>query len=159
MPVVDNALFILRDRTINSGSKSGFIVDSLGFGTNDAADGSGPSYPISKLGGGSGNNAAAQVATNSYFKTSTNVIQTTGQDAASDPFFQFEATFATTEISVTPGTTVVLYEIGISSGALTGTNPANNDGTRLFTRKRIGGSAGIGKTQDIDLLGRVKVIY
>lgn len=159
MPVVDNGLFILRDRTINSGPKAAFIVDSLGFGSNDAADGAGPSYPINKLGGGTGNNAAGQVSTNSYWKTGVNVTQTTGQDAASDPFFQFEATFLTTEISTTPGSTVVLYEIGVSAGTLNGTNPANNDGTRLFTRKRIGGTAGIGKTQDIDLVGRVKVTY
>lgn len=159
MPVVDNGLTILRDRTIGSGSKAAFIVDSLGFGTNDAADGAGPSFAINKLGGGTANNAAGQASTNSYWKTSTNVVQTTGTDSASDPFFQFEATFATTEISTTPGSTVVLYEIGISSGALNGTNPANNDGTRLFTRKRIGGTAGIGKTQDIDLVGRVKVTF
>lgn len=159
MPVVDTGLQILRDRTIGTGSKAGFVVDCLGFGTNDASDGSGPSFPIDRLGGGSSNNAAGQSSTNSYWKTSTDVIKETGGDGSDDPFWQFEATFLTTEISTTPGSTVVLYEIGTSAGSLNGTNPAGNDGTRLFTRKRIGGSAGIGKTQDIDLVGRVKVTY
>ncbi|MDX1532594.1 MAG: hypothetical protein R3230_00085 [Nitrosopumilaceae archaeon] len=160
MPVVDNGLNILRDRTIGSGTKSGFVVDSIGFGTNDAADGAGPSYPIDQLGGGDGsNNAAGQANNNSYWKTSTDVTQTSGGDGTDDPFWQFEATWLTTEISTSPGTTIVLYEIGTSSGALDGTNPVGNDGTRLFSRKRIGGSAGIGKTQDIDLVGRVKVTY
>ena len=159
MPVQDNGLQITRDRLIGSGARAAFTIDSLGFGTNDAADGAGPSYPINRLGGGSGNNAAAQPATNSYWKTGANVTQTTGGDGSADPFWQFEATFATTEISVTAGTTVVLYELGTSAGALNGTNPANNDGTRLYTRKRIGGTAGIGKTQDLDLVGRVRVTY
>lgn len=153
MPVVDNGLNILRDRTINTGAKAGFVVDSLGFGTNSAADGVGPSFPIDRLGGGTAPN------NNSYWKTSTNVTKTTGGDGTDDPFWQFEATFLTTEISVNAGDTVVLFEIGTSSGALNGTNPAGNDGTRLFSRKRIGGTAGIGKTQDIDLVGRVKVTY
>lgn len=159
MPVVDNGLNILRDRTIGTGPKAAFVVDSLGFGSNDAVDGAGPSFAINKLGGGTGNNAAGQVATNSYWKTSTNVTTTTGGDGTADPFFQQEATFLTTEISTTSGSTIVLYEIGVSAGSLDGTNPANNDGTRLFTRKRIGGTSGIGKTQDIDLVGRVKATY
>lgn len=159
MPVVDNGVNILRDLSVNLGAKSNFRIDSLGFGTNDASDGAGPSYPINKLGGGTANNAAGQASTNSYWKTSTDVTKTTGGDGSADPFWQFEATFLTTEISTTPGSTVVLYEIGSSSGALNGTNPAGNDGTRLFTRKRIGGTAGIGKTQDIDLVGRIKVTF
>jgi hypothetical protein len=158
MPVVNNGLEILRDRTIGSGTKSTFIVDSLGFGTNDTADGAGP-YTISKLGGGTASNAAGQSGTNSYWKASTNVIKTTGGSGTGDPFWQFESTFSTTEISTTPEATVVLYEIGTSSGSLDGTNPVGNDGTKLFSRKRIGGTAGIGKTQDIDLVGRVKITY
>ena len=153
MPVGDNGLNILRDRTVNTGPKAGFVVDSLGFGTNSAADGVGPSFPINRLGGGTAPN------NNSYWKTKPAVTEVKGGDGTDDPFWQFEATFLTTEISVNPGDTVVLFEIGTSSGALNGTNPASNDGTRLFSRKRIGGTAGIGKTQDIDLVGRVKVTY
>lgn len=159
MPVQDNGLQLTRDRLINTGGKAAFIVDSIGFGTNDDADGAGPSYALNKLGQGSGNNAAGQLKTNSYWKTSTDVTKTTGGDGSADPFWQFEATWITTEISTSPGTTVVLYEIGTSAGSLAGTNPANNDGTRIYTRRRIGGSSGIGKTQDIDLVGRVKVTY
>lgn len=153
MPVVDNGLQILRDRTINTGAKAAFVVDSLGFGTNSAADGAGPSYPIAKLG------AAVAPGNASYWKSGADVTKTTGGDGTADPWWQFEATFLATEISINPADTIVLYEIGASAGALTGTNPANNDGTRLLTRKRIGGTAGIGKTQDIDLVGRVKVTY
>ena len=150
MPVVNNGLNILRDRTINTGAKAGFIVDSLGFGGSNIADGAGPSYTVNVLGAGS---------TGAYFKSGSDVTKTTGGDGTVDPFWQFEATFATNEISTGASDTIVLFEIGTSSGALTGTNPAGNNGTRLFTRKRIGGSSGIGKTQDIDLVGRVKVTY
>lgn len=150
MPVVDNGLNILRDRTINTGSKAAFVVDSIGFGGNSTADGAGPSYPINLLGDGS---------TGAYFKTSTDVSKLTGGDDTDDPFWQFEATWTTTQISTGANDTVVLYEIGTSSGSLSGTNPAGNDGTKLFSRKRIGGTSGIGKTQDIDLVGRVKVTY
>lgn len=149
MPVVNNGLNIMRDRTINSGAKSGFVVDSVGFGTSDVADGSGPSYVITSLG----------VSGSSYWKTSSDVSITTGGDDSVDPFWQLEATWATNEISTGANDTIVLKEIGTSAGTLSGTNPAGNDGTRLFSRKRIGGTSGIGKTQDIDLVGRVKVTY
>lgn len=149
MPVVDNGLNIMRDRTINSGAKAAFVVDSVGFGTSDVADGAGPSYPITSLG----------VAGSSYWKTSVDVTITTGGDGTEDPFWQLEATFATTEISTGPSDTIVLKEIGTSAGTLAGTDPAGNDGTVLFSRKRIGGTAGIGKTQDIELVGRIKVTY
>lgn len=159
MPVTDSGLQITRDRIVALNARANFIVDSLGFGTNDAADGTGPSFPINKLGGGTANNAAGQASTNSYWKSGVDVTKTSGGDGTADPFWQFEATFATTEISTTPGSTVVLFEIGTSAGSLTGTNPANNDGTRLYSRKRIGGTSGIGKTQDLDLVGRVKATY
>lgn len=159
MPVVDNGLQITRDRAIGTGAKATMTIDSLGFGTSDTADGAGPSYPITKLGAAAGNNGAGQAASNSYWKSGANVTLTTGGDGTADPWWQAEATFATTEISTVAGTTVVLYEIGTSAGALSGTNPANNDGTRLYTRKRIGGTSGIGKTQDLDLVGRTRVTY
>lgn len=159
MPKVDNGYQIDRDRSINTGAKAAMIVDSVGWGTNDAADGAGPSYPINKLGGGSGNNAGGQVATNSYWKTSTDVTKTTGGDGTANPWWQLEATWSETEISTTPGTTVILYETGTSAGALAGTNPANNDGTRLYTRKRVGGTSGLGKTQDFSIVARTKLSF
>lgn len=151
MPVVNNGLQILRDRAIGTGSKSAFTVNSLGFGTDSTADGAGPSYTINKLG--------ATAGTSSYWKTGGDVTVTTGGDGTADPFFQLEATFATTDISINANDTIVLFEIGISAGTLSGTNPSDNDGTKLFSRKRIGGTSGIGKTQDLDLVGRVKVTF
>ncbi len=119
------------------------VVDSLGFGSNDAAEAPGDT----KLGAG------AAPKDQSFWKTGVNVVITTGGNGTADPFFQFEATFGTGEANV------VLFEIGTSAGALDGANPLGNDGTRLYTRKRIGGAAGIGKTVDIELVGRVKVTY
>lgn len=159
MPKVNGGYQIDRDRSINLGPRAAYVVDSIGWGTTDTADGAGPSYPITKLGGGSGNNVGGQVATNSYWKTATDVTKTTGGDGTANPWWQLEATWADTEISTTPGTTVILFEVGTSAGGLAGTNPANNDGTRLYTRKRVGGTSGIGKTQDTALVGRVRLDY
>ncbi len=159
MPKVNNGYQIDRDRSINVGPRAAFIVDSVGWGTNDAADGAGPSYTITKLGGGTGNNAGGQPATNSYFKSGVDVTKTTGADGTANPFWQLEATWGETEISTTPGTTVILFEVGTSAGSLTGTNPANNDGTRLYTRKRVGGTSGLGKTQDFSIVARVRLDF
>lgn len=159
MPKVNGGYQIDRDRSINVGARAAFIVDSIGWGTNDAADGAGPSYPITKLGEGSGNNAGGQLKTNSYWKTSTDVTKTTGGDGTANPFWQLEATWAENEISTSPGTTVILYEVGTSAGTLVGTNPANNDGTRLYTRKRVGGTSGLGKTQDFSIVARVRLDF
>jgi hypothetical protein len=111
------------------------------------------------LGGGAGNNAGAQPATNSYWKTSTAVTKTTGGDGTANPFWQLEATWAENEISTSPGQTVILFEVGTSAGSLTGTNPAGNDGTRLYTRKRVGGTSGLGKTQDFSIVARVRLDF
>lgn len=159
MPKVNNGYQIDRDRSINVGPRATFIVDSVGWGTNDAADGAGPSYTINKLGGGTGNNAGGQVATNAYFKSGVDVTKTTGADGTANPFWQLEATWGETEISTSPGTTVILFEVGTSAGSLTGTNPANNDGTRLYTRKRVGGTSGLGKTQDFSIVARVRLDF
>lgn len=159
MPKVNGGYQIDRDRSINVGARAGYIVDSLGWGTNDDADGAGPSYPLTKLGQGSGNNAAGQLKTNSYWKTSTDVTKTTGGDGTANPWWQLEATWPESEISVSAGTTIVLFEVGASAGSLAGTNPANNDGTRLYTRKRVGGTSGLGKTQDFSIVARVRLDY
>jgi hypothetical protein len=159
LPKVNNGYEIDRDRSINVGPKAAFVVDSVGWGTADTADGAGPSYPVNKLGGGAGNNAGAQPATNSYWKTSTAVTKTTGGDGTANPFWQLEATWAENEISTSPGQTVILFEVGTSAGSLTGTNPAGNDGTRLYTRKRVGGTSGLGKTQDFSIVARVRLDF
>lgn len=159
MPKVNGGYQIDRDRSINLGPRAGFIVDSVGWGTNDAADGNGPSYPITKLGGGSGNNLAGQSRTNSYWKTGANVTKTTGGDGTANPFWQLGATWAENEISTSPTDTITLFEVGSSAGTLNGTNPAGNDDTKLYTRKRVGGTSGLGKTQDFSIVARVRLDF
>lgn len=160
MPKVNQGYQIDRDRSINVGPLAGYIVDSVGWGTNDEADGAGPSYPITRLGGGDGgNNIAGQVNTNSYFKTGVDVTTTTGGDGTANPFWQLEATWAENEISVNPSDTITLFEVGTSAQSLSGTNPAGNDDTALYTRKRVGGTSGLGKTQDFSIVARVRLDF
>lgn len=142
MPIVNIGLQRMRDRMINSGAMNQ-AVDSLGFGSNSAAE----AAADVRLGAGAG------ALANSYWKTAANVTFTTGGDGTVDPFWQAEATFLTSEANDT------LFEIGTAAGSLTGTSPAGNDGTKLYSRKRIGGAGGITKTTDIELVGRVKVTY
>lgn len=141
-PVVNIGLQRMRDRIINAGTMNQ-AVDCIGIGTNDAAEAAGDT----RLGGG------AAPRNFSSWKTGASLTITTGGDGTVDPWWQYEATYATTEANQTH------FEIGTSAGGLTGDNPANNDGTRLYTRKRIGGSTGIGKTTDIELVARVRVTY
>ncbi len=150
MPVVNIGLQRTRDLVAGQGGMNA-PVNSLGFGSNDAAE----SPTDARLGAAATgvNNAAGQAANNSYWKAGASVTTSTGGDGTADPFWQKEATFLTTEANV------VLYEMGSAAGALSGTNPAGNDGTKLYTRKRIGGATGIGKTADIELTNRTKVTY
>lgn len=159
MPKVNGGYQIDRDRSINVGPRATYIIDSVGWGTNDDDDGAGPSYPITRLGGGVGNNLAGQPATNSYWKTSTNVTKTTGGDGTANPWWQLEATWAENEISVNPSDTITLFEVGTSANTLNGTNPAGNDDTALYTRKRVGGTSGLGKTQDFSIVARVRLDF
>lgn len=159
MPKVNNGYQIDRDRSINIGPRAAFVVDSVGWGTNDAADGAGPSYPITKLGGGSGNNSGGQPATNSYWKSGASVTKTTGGDGSANPFWQLEASWAENEISTSAGQTVILFETGTSAGTLSGTSPAGNNDTALYTRKRVGGTSGLGKTQDFSIVARTRVDF
>ena len=128
MPVQNNAYLILRDYAIT-------VVNSIGFGSSDAVDGAGPSYPIDRLGGGDGsNNAAGQPNDQSWWKTAGDVTLTTGGDETPNPWFQLEATWGATEISTDPSDAIALFESGLSLGALAGLNPAGNDGTNIFAR-------------------------
>lgn len=142
MPVVNIGLQRTRDRVIGSGGMN-TAVDSIGVGTNDAVEGAGDT----RLGAGTAPKNF------SSWKSGASLTTTTGGDATADPWWQFEATYATTEANQT------LFEIGTSAGTLTGDNPAGNDGTRLYSRKRIGGATGVGKTADIELVARVRVTY
>lgn len=148
MPLVN--IGAQRARDLVSGQHTN-EVDSVGFGTDNTAEG----LTDTQL----GDNAET-----SYWKTSGDVTLTddgtteASPDSGEDmPWFQLEATWSETEISA--GGEVTLYELGLAAGSLAGTDPAGNDGTNLYTRKRIGGSGGIGKTDDIELGGRVKVTF
>lgn len=127
MPVVNIGLQRYRDLILSA-------VDSLGFGTNNTAD-----NPIDdRLGLGG----------NSYFKTTPDVIKTSGGDGTTSPWVQYAATFGTGEANDNLG------EIGVSVGALAGTNPAGNDGTNLVTRTAIGPFT---KSAVFEIEGRVRI--
>lgn len=136
MPVIKTGRQRMRNLLFGFTTES---ADSLGFGTNSASD----ADTIESLGAGGGT---------SYWKTGGDVTITRSEtaydgSASGDPWGQLEATFDTTEANDT------LFEIG------TGYNIANHaaqDNDNLITRKRIGGAGGIGKTNEIDLIGRVK---
>lgn len=159
MPKVNQGYQIDRDKGIDLGPLKDYIVDSVGWGSNDAADGTGPSYPINHLGAGAGDNVAGQPANNSYFKSGSDVTKTAGGDGTANPWWQLEATWGENDISTSPEDTVVLFEIGASAKSLEGTNPAGNDGSALYTRKRVGGTSGLGKTQDFAIVGRVRLEF
>jgi hypothetical protein len=142
MPVVNIGLQRTRDRVIGSGTMNA-AVDSIGVGTNDAAEAAGDT----RLGAGT------NPKDYDTWKSGGALTITTGGDGTADPWWQIEATYATTEANQ------VLFEIGTSAGTLSGDNPAGNDGTKLYSRKRIGGATGVGKTSDIELIARVKVTY
>jgi hypothetical protein len=133
MPVTNTGLQRYRDLMRGSGSMNA-PANSLGFGTNNAASAPGDD----RLG----------VGGSSYWKTAANVTITSGGDASTSPWFQFAATFGTTEANDNLG------EIGIAAGSLTGTNPAGNNGTNLVTRRAIGPFT---KSNVFEIEGRVRV--
>jgi len=145
MPVPNIGLQRARDLVRGSGSMNA-PVNSLGFGTSNAAEAAADTV----LGAG---------AASSYWKTTgdSSWLDTAGGDGTADPWWQKEVTWTETEISA--GGEVALFEMGSAAGALTGTNPAGEDGTKLYTRKRVGGAGGIGKTDDIQLSNRTRVTY
>lgn len=148
MPLV--AIGSQRARDLVSGQHTN-EVDSVGFGTDNTAE----ATTDDRLGDNAGE---------SFWKSGGDVTLTddgtteASPDTAEDePWFQLEATWTESEISA--GGEKTLYELGTSAGSLTGTDPASNDGTNLYTRKRIGGTGGIGKTNDVELGGRVKITF
>lgn len=148
MPVTNIGLQIARD--LISGQNTDH-VDSVGFGTSNTAE----AGSNDRLGDGGGS------GTDSYWKTGGDVTITTSSGTddnnEADPWAQWEAEWTETEIS--GGGEVTLYEMGTARNSLAGTNPGGNDGSNIYTRKRIGGTGGIGKTNDIRLAARIKVTY
>lgn len=133
MPVVNQGLNRYRDLMKGSGTQNS-PANSLGFGTNNAAD--------------SPNDSRLGVGGNSYWKTGADVTISSGGDGTTSPFFQFAATFGTAEAND------VLGELGISAGSLSGTNPAGNNGTNLVTRTAIGPFT---KSPVFEIEGRVRI--
>lgn len=133
MPVANQGLNRYRDLMQGSGPQNS-PADSLGFGTNNAADD--PADAVLGSGGAS------------YWKTGASVIKTEGGDDTTSPWFQFAATFGTTEANDELG------EIGIAAGSLSGTDPAGNDGSNLVTRTAVGPFT---KSLVFEIEGRVRV--
>ncbi len=145
-PVTNIGFQRTRDRMVGlNAATTGAAVDSLGVGSNDAAEAPGDT----RLGAG----AAPRDQSNWKSGAGLAITSIGGGAADADPAWQFESTWGTAEANFT------IFEIGSSAGALAGANPAGNDGTRLYSRKRIGGAGGIGKTPDIELVGRLRVTY
>lgn len=160
MPKVNLGYQIDRDKSIGLGALVGKVIDSVGWGTNDAPDGTIADQPFVRLGDGNGAANIGGTPNNlSYWKTGANVTKLTGGDGTANPWWQQEATWGELEISELPTDTIVLAEVGTSANTLNGTNPAGNDGTALYTRKRVGGTAGLGKTQDFSIVARVRLDF
>lgn len=143
IPIVNIGAQRTRSRVVSS---SEGVVDSIGIGTSNAAE----ALTDTVLGVGG--------ATSSWKNTGAGATLTdsSGSDTSSttDSWWQLEATWGTGEFN---GNTV--FEIGTSAGSLSGTDPAGEDGTKLYSRKRVGGATGLGKTSDYSLVARVKFTY
>lgn len=143
MPLVNIGAARTRSRVI---SNSPEVVDSIAIGTNNAPE----ALTDTSMGDGGGDS--------SWKNTGGSAILTdsSGSDGegTTNPWWQLEATWGEAEFN---GNTI--FEIGTGAGSLNGENPAGDDGSRLYTRKRVGGAVGLGKTSDYSLVARVRVTY
>lgn len=123
-------------------------VDSIGLGTDSAAE----ALTFTQL--GSGTDPLDETSWKNTGGDAT-LTDSTGTDDSSttDPWWQLEATWGTTEFN---GETV--FEIGTGWGSLDGENPVGEN-NKLYSRKRVGGSVGLGKTADYSLVARVRFTY
>jgi hypothetical protein len=144
MPLVNIGAQRTRSRVV---SNSPEVVNSIGIGTANAAE----ALADNQLGAGAAESSWKHTATGATLTDST---ATDGAGTAAAPWWQLEATWGVGEFN---GRTV--FEIGTGAGSLNGENPAAEDGTRLYTRKRVGGAVGLGKTADYSLVARVRVTY
>lgn len=143
MPLVNLGAQRTRSRVV----KNVGPVDSIGIGTNAAAE----ALTDVQLGGGAGGESDFKPTGTGATLTDSEAADTA---ATVDPWWQLEATWGTAEFN---GRAVT--EIGTSAGSLDGLNPVAQDGTLLYTRKRVGGAGGLGKTADYSLIARVKLTY
>jgi hypothetical protein len=141
MPIVNLGAQRNRSRVVADVEK----VDSVAIGDSNAAE----SLTVAKA--GVGGNAHWKNTATGVTLTDSSATDTT---ATTNPFWQLEATYSTSEFN---GNTV--FEICTGAGALNGVNPAADNGTRLYSRKRVGGATGLGKTADYSLVVRVKMTY
>lgn len=144
MPLVNIGAQRTRSRVVASAQG---IVDSIGIGTDSTAE----ALTDVRLGNGAANSSWKSGAGNVTLTDSTATDATT---TAANPWWQLEATWGTTEFN-----NKTIFEIGTSAGTLSGDDPAAEDGTKLYSRKRVGGSTGLGKTNDYSLVARVKFTY
>lgn len=123
-------------------------VNSIGVGTDSTAE----ALTFTQLGSG-----ANPLDETFWRNTSTGATlsdsTSTDTSATTSPWWQLEFTLATSEFN---GETV--YEIGTGWGSLNGQNPATEN-NKLYSRKRVGGSVGLGKTSDYSLIARVRMTY
>jgi hypothetical protein len=143
MPLVNIGAQRTRSRVVASAAT---IVDSIGIGTDSTAE----ALADTRLGNGAANSSWKSGAS----ATLTDSAATDPTSSAASPWWQLEGTWGTAEFN---GNTV--FEIGTSAGTLSGDNPAGEDGTKLYSRKRVGGATGLGKTADYSLVARVKFTY
>lgn len=143
IPLVNIGAQRTRSRVISGAAA---IVDSIGIGTDNTAE----ALTDVALGAGAANDSWKNTSTGATLTDSSG----TDTAATTDPWWQLEATWDTTEFN---GNTV--FEIGTSAGPLDGENPAGENGTLLYSRKRVGGATGLGKTSDYSLVARVRMTY
>jgi hypothetical protein len=145
MPIVNIAAAHTRSQVAGITS---LPVNSIGVGTNSAAE----ALTVTQLGAGT-----APLDETFWRNTGTGATRTdsSGTDTSSttNPFWQLEFTLSTAEFN---GETV--FEIGTGWGSLDGANPATEN-NKLYSRKRVGGAVGLGKTADYSLVARVKMTY
>lgn len=120
-------------------------VNSIGIGTDNTAE----ALTFTQLGTGAASSSWKNTGTGATLTDSTG----TDTSATTNPFWQLEATWDTTEFN---GNTV--FEIGTAWGSLDGENPGT-EANKLYSRKRVGGATGLGKTSDYSLVARIKFTY
>ena len=142
MPLVNIAAAHTRNQV--SGITS-LPVNSIGIGTDSTAE----ALTFTQIGTGAANSDWKNTSTTATRTDST----ATDTAATTNPFWQLEGTWGVTEFNGK-----VVFEIATGWGSLSGADPVA-EASKLYTRKRVGGTTGLGKTADYALAARVKVTY
>lgn len=142
MPLVNIGAAATRSQVVGLTSTP---VNSIGIGTDNTAE----ALTFTQIGTGAASSDWKNTGTTATLTSSSG----TDTSATTAPWWQLEATWDTTEFN---GNTV--FEIGTGWGSLSGANPAG-EANKLYSRKRVGGATGLGKTSDYSLVARVKMTY